>query len=106
MLPPAFAHRSATADILLTMPASATDAAHKLKKMFQAGKAGVAGLPRRVTEGGDPTPPPVPETPAQAEGRWAGGRGWWLQGAQQLWVGTLRLAAAQGHSILPLSRPH
>jgi hypothetical protein len=79
VLPPAFAHRSATADMLLTMPASATDAAHKLKKMFLAGKAGVAGLPKKVGEGGaaDPTPPPVPETPAQAEGRcgWGGGGG-------------------------------
>ena len=72
MLPPAFAHRSATADMLLTVPASATDAAHKLKKMFLAGKAGVAGLPKKGGEGGGPqdaTPPPVPETPAQAEGR-------------------------------------
>lgn len=70
VLPPAFAHRSATADTLLIMPASATDAAHKLKKMFLAGKSGITNLPRKVTEGEDPTPPPVPETPAQMEGRY------------------------------------
>ncbi len=76
VLPPAFAHRSATADLLLTMPASATDAAHKLRKMLLAGKEGVAGLPKKAAgEGGqDPTPPPVPGTPATPDGRWVSAR--------------------------------
>lgn len=66
VLPPAFAHRSATADILLVMPASATDAAHKLKKIFQASKSGGSSVPDTGT---DPTPLPVPETPVSTDGR-------------------------------------
>jgi hypothetical protein len=71
-LPPAFMHSSATDERLLVLPASAADAARRLKRMVRGGR-GAAGLATgRAAEGegaADPTPPPVPETPSSRGGQ-------------------------------------
>eukprot|EP00887_Chlorella_sp_A99_P006314 scaffold3.g6314.t1 len=68
-LPPAFVHSSATDERLLAMPTSAADAARRFKKLVGRGQARsqfVPALGAGGDGGADPTPPPVPETPARA----------------------------------------
>jgi hypothetical protein len=73
-MPLAFMHSSATDERLLVLPASAADAARRLKRIMRgAGRvAGGAGKGGEGGEGegaaGDPTPPPVPETPSSRGG--------------------------------------
>ena len=63
-LPPAFVHSSATDERLLAMPTSAADAARRFKKMMR-GTTKSQFVPTKAAESGDPTPPPVPETPTR-----------------------------------------
>lgn len=66
-LPPAFMHSSATNERLLALPTSAADAARRWKRFVRGGKASTFAA-KKEEEGsdksGDPTPPPVPETPS------------------------------------------
>ncbi|KAI7841983.1 hypothetical protein COHA_004510, partial [Chlorella ohadii] len=66
-LPPAFMHSSATNERLLALPTSAADAARRLKRFVRGGKASTFAAKKEEEGGdksGDPTPPPVPETPS------------------------------------------
>ena len=74
-LPPAFVHASATDERLLVLPASAADAARRLKRFARGGRASVFAGKKGGEEGAgtgagaDPTPPPVPETPSSRGGQ-------------------------------------
>jgi hypothetical protein len=68
-LPPAFTHSSATDGKLLAVPLSPADGARRLKRA-QGALGGKAFTPEKAGEGrNEPTPVPMPETPAKKDGK-------------------------------------
>jgi hypothetical protein len=68
-LPPAFTHSSATDGKLLAVPLSPADGARRLRRA-QGALGGKAFTPEKSGDGkNDPTPLPMPETPAKKDGK-------------------------------------
>ena len=69
-LPPAFTHSSGTDGKLLAVPLSSADAARRLKKIQGVPGSGKAFTPEKSGSGkNEPTPMPMPETPAKKDGK-------------------------------------